>query len=58
MILRVDNELTFEEISEICDCPLSTVLSRMRYAIQKLRLWMGVEDSPEATTPASTSSRR
>ena len=44
VLLRVDHELTFEEISEICECPLSTVLSRMRYAIQKLRQWMGIED--------------
>jgi len=48
VILRVDNELTFEEIAEICECPLSTVLSRMRYAIQKLRNWLGVEEEEAA----------
>jgi RNA polymerase sigma-70 factor (ECF subfamily) len=44
VLLKVYQELTFEEIAEICDCPLSTVLSRMRYAINKLRRWMGVEE--------------
>jgi len=37
MILKVYQELTFEEISQILDCPLSTVLSRMRYAVKKLQ---------------------
>ena len=52
VILRVDNELTFEEIAEICECPLSTVLSRMRYAVQKLRNWLGVDEQgkPLAST--------
>jgi len=44
VLLKVDHELTFEEIAEICECPLSTVLSRMRYAVSKLRKWMGVDD--------------
>jgi len=44
VLLKVYHELTFEEISEICDCPLSTVLSRMRYAVNKLRRWLGVEE--------------
>jgi RNA polymerase sigma-70 factor (ECF subfamily) len=44
VLLKVDHELTFEEIAEICECPLSTVLSRMRYAVSKLRRWMGVDD--------------
>lgn len=57
VILRVDNELTFEEISEICDCPLSTVLSRMRYAIQKLRTWLGVEDQESAEAKAKEASQ-
>lgn len=47
VLLKVYQELTFEEISEICDCPLSTVLSRMRYAVNKLRRWMGVEEGEE-----------
>ena len=45
VLLKVYQELTFEEISEICDCPLSTVLSRMRYAVNKLRRWLGIEDN-------------
>jgi len=44
VLLKVYQELTFEEIAEICECPLSTVLSRMRYAVNKLRRWMGAED--------------
>jgi len=40
VLLKVYRERTFEEIAEIVDAPLSTVLSRMRYAIQKLRRWM------------------
>jgi len=42
VLLKVYQELTFEEIAEICDCPLSTVLSRMRYAVNKLRRWLGI----------------
>jgi RNA polymerase sigma-70 factor, ECF subfamily len=45
VILKIYNDLTFEEIAEICDCPLSTVLSRMRYAVSKLRRWLGIEDT-------------
>lgn len=37
VMLKVYQELTFEEISQILNCPLSTVLSRMRYAVRKLR---------------------
>ena len=37
--------MTFEEIAEICDCPLSTVLSRMRYAVSKLRRWLGIDET-------------
>jgi RNA polymerase sigma-70 factor (ECF subfamily) len=44
VILKVYQELTFEEIAEICECPLSTVLSRMRYAVTKLRRWLGLDD--------------
>ena len=47
VILKVYQELTFEEIAEICECPLSTVLSRMRYAVTKLRRWLGLDDSGE-----------
>jgi RNA polymerase sigma-70 factor (ECF subfamily) len=45
VILKIYNDLTFEEIAEICDCPLSTVLSRMRYAVSKLRRWLGLDDN-------------
>lgn len=44
VILKVYHDMTFEEIADICDCPLSTVLSRMRYAVNKLRRWMGIDD--------------
>jgi len=47
VLLKVYSERTFEEIARIVDAPLSTVLSRMRYAIQKLRRWMeeqGIEE--------------
>jgi len=44
VLLKVYQELTFEEIAEICGCPLSTVLSRMRYAVDKLRRWLGIEE--------------
>jgi RNA polymerase sigma-70 factor (ECF subfamily) len=43
VLLKVYQELTFEEIAEICECPLSTVLSRMRYAVSKLRRWLGLD---------------
>jgi RNA polymerase sigma-70 factor, ECF subfamily len=58
VLLKAYNELTFEEIAEICDCPLSTVLSRMRYAVNKLRRWLGAEDEAAAThQPACQISR-
>lgn len=44
VLLKVYQELTFVEIAEICECPLSTVLSRMRYAVSKLRRWFGIDD--------------
>ena len=47
VLLKVYNELTFEEIAEICECPLSTVLSRMRYAVSKLRRWLGIEEGED-----------
>lgn len=47
VMLKVYQDLTFEEIAEICECPLSTVLSRMRYAVNKLRRWLGIEDQQE-----------
>lgn len=48
VLLKVYQELTFEQIAEICECPLSTVLSRMRYAVSKLRRWLGIEESGDA----------
>jgi RNA polymerase sigma-70 factor, ECF subfamily len=48
VLLKVYNELTFEEIAEICECPLSTVLSRMRYAVSKLRRWLGLEEGDDS----------
>jgi len=40
ILLKVYEQLTFEEIAAVMDRPLSTVLSRMRYALQKLHKWM------------------
>jgi RNA polymerase sigma-70 factor (ECF subfamily) len=37
VILKVYQELTFEEIAQVLDCPLSTVLSRMRYAVRRMQ---------------------
>lgn len=48
VLLKVYQELTFEQIAEICECPLSTVLSRMRYAVSKLRRWLGLEEGGDA----------
>lgn len=48
VLLKVYQELTFEEIAEICGCPLSTVLSRMRYAVGKLRRWLGLDPEGHA----------
>ncbi len=50
VLLKVYQELTFEEIAEICECPLSTVLSRMRYAVSKLRRWLDVEEAEGSGT--------
>jgi len=54
VLLKVYNELTFEEIAHIMDRPLSTVLSRMRYALQKLRRWMDEEGITADGLPGST----
>ena len=37
VVLKLWNELTFDEISRICGIPLNTAASRYRYAIDKLR---------------------
>lgn len=36
LLLREDAELAFNDIAEILDCPVNTVKSRMRYALQHL----------------------
>ncbi len=43
VLLKMYDQLTFEEIAKAMDRPLSTVLSRMRYALQKLHQWMQKE---------------
>lgn len=53
VLLKVYDELTFEEIAQIMDRPLSTVLSRMRYALQKLRRWMDDEGITQDELPGS-----
>jgi RNA polymerase sigma factor (sigma-70 family) len=53
VLLKVYDELTFEEIAQIMDRPLSTVLSRMRYALQKLRRWMDDEGITQNELPGS-----
>ncbi len=45
VLLKVYRGLTFEEIARVMDKPLSTVLSRMRYAVQKLRNWMLIDEN-------------
>jgi len=37
VVLKLWQELTFEEISIICDIPLNTAASRYRYGLEKLR---------------------
>ena len=44
-LLREEGELSFKEIAEIQHCSLGTVLSRMRYALKKLRTFLENIDS-------------
>ncbi|MBE6390221.1 MAG: sigma-70 family RNA polymerase sigma factor [Lentisphaerae bacterium] len=44
-LLREEGELSFREIAEIQQCSLGTVLSRMRYALKKLRIYLQNIDS-------------
>lgn len=44
-LLREEGELSFREIAEIQQCSLGTVLSRMRYALKKLRVYLQNIDS-------------
>ena len=44
-LLREENELSFKEIAEIQNCSLGTVLSRMRYALKRLRTFLTDIDS-------------
>jgi RNA polymerase sigma-70 factor (ECF subfamily) len=39
-LLREEAELSFKEIAEIQNCSLGTVLSRMRYALKRLRAFL------------------
>ncbi len=43
VFLKVYEQMTFDEIAKAMDRPLSTVLSRMRYALHKLRKWITEE---------------
>ncbi len=44
-LLREEAELSFKEIAEVQNCSLGTVLSRMRYALKKLRTFLKNVDS-------------
>lgn len=44
-LLREEAELSFKEIAEIQNCSLGTVLSRMRYALKRLRVILRNIDS-------------
>ncbi|MBE6376717.1 MAG: sigma-70 family RNA polymerase sigma factor [Lentisphaerae bacterium] len=44
-LLREEAELSFKEIAEIQSCSLGTVLSRMRYALKRLRMILRNIDS-------------
>ena len=44
-LLREEGELSFREIAEIQQCSLGTVLSRMCYALKKLRIYLQNIDS-------------
>lgn len=44
-LLREEGELSFREIAEIQQCSLGTVLSRMRYALKRLRIYLQNIDS-------------
>ncbi len=43
VVLKIFEGLTFQEIAEVMNAPLSTVLSRMRYALDKLKRHFGVD---------------
>ena len=53
VLLKYYGELTFAEISMICNSPLSTVLSRMRYAVNKLKLSSGPVSYTHLTLPTN-----
>lgn len=44
-LLREEELLSFREIAEIQECPVGTVLSRMRYALKSLRIFLTDIDS-------------
>ena len=46
-LLRVAGELTFEGVAEALSIPIGTAKTRMRTALQKLRLVLGVAHSTE-----------
>ncbi len=41
LLLRVAQEMSYEEISRIVDCPLGTVKSRIHLGVQRLRIALG-----------------
>ena len=44
-LLREEAQLSFKEIADVQNCSLGTVLSRMRYALKKLRSFLTKVDS-------------
>jgi RNA polymerase sigma-70 factor (ECF subfamily) len=40
-LLRQNGEMTYEQIAEMRRCPIGTVKSQMRSALDKLRKWLG-----------------
>jgi RNA polymerase sigma-70 factor (ECF subfamily) len=37
IVMKIWNEMTFEEIGRVLDCPANTAASRYRYAMTALR---------------------
>ncbi len=49
VMLKIWGELTFEQVAETLDAPINTVVSRYRYALDKLKLFLEGGRSNEYT---------